>query len=177
MTISNSFAVIGVAAVLAAACASSGAAPSAAAAPAPTGESGAACSPATVDSAFSKLGTVYRNCDVDRPAKALDSPVRPRLTGITLRRCMSADIEFVVDSNGHPIPDPVKVVRTTSPDFAALVRSTVAQQRYLPAVKDGKHVQQLVLMKEQVITSDEASAIGGLSGASVQEPLLPQPGC
>ncbi len=137
------------------ACASGGGAPPV------VGSSGRACSVARIDSTFTALGPVFRDCDVDRPATRTSMASHPDLTGIRPRPCMSVDLEFVVDENGKPIPAPLRIVRATSQDFAEAMAATVPGWHYNPAVKDGHPVRQLVQVHEVVQTRVVRTPLGG----------------
>ena len=131
-----------------AACASSGA-PGAAATPAastaPLTEPGwSNCGSGGIDTVFASVAPVYRKCEVDRPALAIDTTFVPRGLHSPAQSCLSAVVEFVVDKNGIPLRQPVKVVQTNSLDFARVLLHSISRWRYQPAMKNGHPVRQLV---------------------------------
>lgn len=139
------------------ACASGGGAPPA------VGSSGRSCAVATIDTTFAGLGPVYRDCDVDQPAKRMAVGGPPNFSGVRPRPCMSVDLEFVVDEHGRPIATPLRIVRATSDDFAQAMAATVPAWHYSPAIKDGHAVRQLVHAHEMVQTRVQRVPMG--SGA------------
>jgi TonB family protein len=90
---------------------------------------------------------VYTSDDVDRPARrdSLDdvSPVFPpslfasRTSGLVVA-------EFVVDTVGKVERETVGIVSSTAPPFSAAVRSALDSATFVPALKDGHRVRQLV---------------------------------
>ncbi len=150
MRILASLLVAAAGAAFTAGCASSGA----------VGVNGRSCTPATVDSTYAALGVVYRNCDVDSPAVAISTNIRPDLQGATALSCMSATVQFVVDEHGHVIPAGATVVRTNLTAFGRMVLDDVPQWTYRPAVKDGVPVRQLVQIKKTVQTSVTRVPVG-----------------
>lgn len=138
------------------ACASGGGAPPV------VGASGRACSVTRVDSAFLALGTVYRDCDVDRPAIRTSMGGHPDFTAVQPLACMSVDLEFIVDEDGKPIPAPLHVLRATSEDFAEAIVATVPGWHYAPAMKDGHPVRQVVHAHEVVQTRVVVAPAGSL---------------
>ncbi|HVB32197.1 MAG TPA: hypothetical protein VNE60_11770 [Gemmatimonadaceae bacterium] len=150
----------------AAACASSGAAPAVGAE--------RACTPVSVDSAFAALAPVYRDCDVDRPATVASTGARPDLRPQLTQQCMSAELEFVVDERGRPLPDPVHIVRTNSREFAQALIDVLPSWRYTPAEKNGEAVRQVVRLQQSVQVRFVAAPMGTtpvVSGSTV----APQP--
>ena len=100
------------------------------------------------DSAYLASAPVYRDCAVDRRARLLTTAVRPEFSPSSRpaggTACYSAQIEFVVDSAGVPELATARVVRTNNPSFADAVLATVPGWRYLPALKNGIPVRQIV---------------------------------
>ncbi|HSQ31104.1 MAG TPA: energy transducer TonB [Gemmatimonadaceae bacterium] len=58
--------------------------------------------------------------------------------------CYSAEVEFVVDTNGTPEMRTARIVRTTDQSFGQAVLTAVASWRYKPAQRDGRRVRQIV---------------------------------
>ena len=101
------------------------------------------CEP--VPAEFSLIGQpVYRDCEVDKRARAPARPPRVNYTPSGQHSCLSAIVEVVVDSTGRPVPATARVVRSTDPTYAAAVLNSLAEMRYQPARKDGQPVAQLV---------------------------------
>ena len=105
----------------------------------------AGCELRRTDSVFAAIGPVFRDCAVDGRASLLVANPRidfqpPRaVTG-----CYSAEVEFVVDTNGTPEVQTARIVRTTDQSFGQAVLTAVAGWRYKPAERDGHRVRQIV---------------------------------
>jgi len=101
------------------------------------------CAP--VDSTWRLDTPVYRACEVDREAKPR-GPLRYdfRPSSGNTAKCFRADIEFVVDERGSPIPETARVIRATDPTFSQAVLTAMPMWRFTPANKGGALVKQLV---------------------------------
>ena len=86
---------------------------------------------------------VFRDCDVDKPAK-LRNPPTPSYRLPREQNCATATLEFVVDSSGFPDTTTASVIETDDRDFAAAVLKTLPRWRYEPAAHQGRRVSQLV---------------------------------
>ncbi|MDE3152955.1 MAG: hypothetical protein KGL93_11970 [Gemmatimonadota bacterium] len=115
------------------------------------------CSPEKIDAAFAKVGPVYRRCEVDRPALAIDTTFDTQGFVTPAQSCVSAVIDFVIGTNGLPLRQPVKVVETNSLDFARVLTHSISRWRYQPALRDGKPVQEIVRLQA-------AAQIGSMAG-------------
>ncbi len=135
------------------ACASSGTA---------AGNSGnRGCVPAQLDSTYAALAPVYRNCDVDVQARAMNTDVRPESHPGADLSCMSAVVQFVVDENGRTVPQTAKVVSTNSHGFAQAVLDALPAWHYRPATKGGQPVREVVQLKKMVLTKDVMIPVTG----------------
>ncbi len=105
-------------------------------APAPS-----ACEGYDVDRSWLRTAPVYRPCDVDDPATAIQRAP----TGYHPLDCKSASatLLLVVDTTGAPEPRTIRAVQSTSTDFARAAMSALRQWRYRPALKGGKKVRQV----------------------------------
>jgi hypothetical protein len=101
------------------------------------------CSVPSIDSAFARSGPVYRDCEVDRPAR-LRRDVRPVYTFPEGPRPAVAELVFVVDTAGIPDTLTAMIDYTDTPDYATLLLQTLARWRYRPAERRGEPVRQLV---------------------------------
>lgn len=72
-------------------------------------------------------------------------------------------LEFVVDERGTPIPETLRVVRTTDSNYSNAIVADVPSWRYAPAQRNGSVVKQLV-------TSDNWAQAVLSSGASRPPP-------
>lgn len=94
---------------------------------------------------YAAAGPVFRDCAVDRRASLLVANPRidfqpPR----AVTNCYSAEVEFVVDTNGTPEMQTAHIVRATDQSFGQAVLTAVAGWRYHPAERDGHRVRQIV---------------------------------
>ncbi|HEU4786881.1 MAG TPA: energy transducer TonB [Gemmatimonadaceae bacterium] len=94
---------------------------------------------------FAAAGPVFRDCAVDSRASLLVANPRidfqpPR----AVTNCYSAEVEFVVDTNGTPEMQTAGIVRATDQSFGQAVLTAVAGWRYKPAERDGHRVRQIV---------------------------------
>ena len=100
----------------------------------------------SVDSAsFARIAGagIYRDCDVDKAARLRNTP-DPRYVVPREKSCVSATLEFVVDSAGVPDTMSVLVVETDDREFAQAAIKTLSRWRYEPAVLQGRPVSQMV---------------------------------
>lgn len=111
------------------------------------------CSGTPVDSAVIS-GVVYRDCDVDRPARRRGTAAsrinwNPSPSEVAGGRCFRADFQFVVDSLGAIEPLTVRLVSSNSPGFAEAVRASLTGLRFEPARLGNAPVRQLVVHEER----------------------------
>ena len=97
---------------------------------------------------------IYRDCEVDKPAKVRGEEPRPELSALTTRAprsgCLRAEFEFVVDSLGFVERTTVQPQSGNDRDLESAVSATLGQLRYEPARLDGHPVRQLVIYKVMV---------------------------
>lgn len=108
------------------------------------------CMLSSADAVYLGESPVYRECGVDRKARLTqNAPVdyRPAIVARTPSRgdvCYVAEVEFIVDPEGIPERNSIRLVRTTDTAYGNAVLSTIEKLRYGPALKDGMPVRQLV---------------------------------
>jgi hypothetical protein len=105
------------------------------------------------DSSLLRRGPVYRDCEVDRPAKVLTAmrpDFQPQSDGSRASRCFSAELEFVVDTLGWAEPTTVRRVSGNSQPLAEAMVNAIATLRYEPAMNESHLVRQLVRYKQMV---------------------------
>lgn len=113
-----------------------------------------ACTGEPTDSVTMAVTPIYRDCEVDRPAKvrsAIRPFFRPASSGLGTQ-CYRTELEFVVNAEGRPELDDVRVVSGNSPDLAEAVRAALLSVQYDPAILDGQPVRQRVRLKWSVAT-------------------------
>jgi hypothetical protein len=121
-----------------------------------------ACTIAAADSALLAAGPLYRDCSVDRPARAVQTPLQAT-TSLRPRgpaTCYAAEVQFVVGTDGYPEPGTERIVRSTDVAFSALVLASVPTWIYAPAELDGEPVRQIVRERHR-IAAVVAVSVGG----------------
>ena len=142
------------------ACASRGGAP----------EGGAGCALRSSDSVFTRGGPAYRACAVERPAERI-SRVAPVIARVDPRECYSAELEFVVGTDGVPEAQTARMLRSSSGEYAPAALLALPQWRYQPALRNGEPVRQIVSEQEKGIQLE-----GAVAGARVVRPGPPGAG-
>ena len=112
------------------------------------------CTGEVPDSALLHLGPVYRDCDVDKPARlrTVDLPLdyNPTTGGLGTSRCLRAEFQFVVDTIGRVEPATVRPGNSNDRGLENAVRGNLGQLRYEPAHKAGAKVRQVVVFARAV---------------------------
>ncbi len=106
------------------------------------------CSGDPPDASLLALGPVYRDCEVDRPARmrGADLPLdfvpdqRPGASG-----CYRAEFQFVVDTTGRPETATMRAAPSNDRGLEEAIRGNLAQVRYEPAIRQGQRVRQVVV--------------------------------
>ena len=111
------------------------------------------CQLSRADSAYITGKPLYRDCAVDQRAELVGREPSFDFRPLTRLRCYNAVIEFVVDSTGAPEAETAHVLRTTTPDFAEAIVTTLPRFRYRPARKDGVPVRQIVRIERKVTST------------------------
>ena len=121
---------------------------------------GGRCTGEASDSIAGGPSVVFRDCDVDQPAKVRQR-IRPAFEPALAAPgdgCYRTELEFVVDTAGRPELAEVRVVSGNSPELAAAVRAALPGLLYTPAVRDGQPVRQLVRYKASLATKGQVVA-------------------
>jgi len=110
---------------------------------------GVPCELSPADSVYLSAGPVYRECHVDERAA-----LEPRSGTIEMRaipppragttRCLEAEVELVVGTNGFPENGTWRLIRSNEPAFGDAVLAAVAGWRYKPAKLGGAPVRQII---------------------------------
>jgi biopolymer transport protein TolR len=89
---------------------------------------------------------VYFEFQVERPVKQLPDGVVLHYPDVMRESRTNGEVlaQFVVDTNGHALPETFKVLKTTHDLFAQAVRAALPDMRFVPATIGGKPVRQLV---------------------------------
>lgn len=104
-------------------------------------------SPAAIIERMIEAKTVFTAADVDAPAGPDSSDlIRPVYPDSMFMNAVPGRVmvEFVVDATGDVNMDTFGIVTATHPVFGEAVRRAVRDQRYKPAVRNGRPVQQVV---------------------------------
>lgn len=110
-------------------------------------------------------GPVYRDCDVDRPARLRGTAPQPAWTPSSSEmvdgRCFRAEYQFVTDSLGVPDLTTLQAGSSNNLAYGEAVRATLGALRYEPALLEGRPVQQVVVYRQSVAIRVSPSATGG----------------
>ncbi|HEY0810892.1 MAG TPA: hypothetical protein VGD49_12060 [Longimicrobiales bacterium] len=123
-----------------------------------------ACSSATKSSASSSCpltgadsaliaGGVYTECAVDKRAVPVSTPFSIGSTSGPPPGgdpCKYAEVQFVVGTDGKPMPGTVRALQNNYQALADLLVATVPSWRYRPALLNGEPVRQLVKARMRV---------------------------
>jgi TonB family protein len=104
-------------------------------------------SPAAIIERMVEQKTLYTAADVDQPAMPDSSDlIRPVYPDSMFMNAIAGrvTVEFVVDGTGDVNMDTFSVVTASHPLFGEAVRRAVRDQRYKPALRNGRPVQQVV---------------------------------
>jgi hypothetical protein len=130
------------------------------------------CSVPSIDSVFARSGPVYRDCEVDRPARLLRDK-RPAFDFPRDRNCAIAELVFVVDTAGIPDTLTAMIDYTDTPEYAVRLLQSLAAWRYRPAERRGALVRQLVRERRAYTDGRVPFVVVGQD----QPPPRPQPPC
>jgi hypothetical protein len=112
------------------------------------------CTGEPPDSSALQAGPVYRDCEVDRPARlrTADLPVdfTPPAGNPGGARCYRAELQFVVDTTGRPEPLTVRSGRSNDRNLEDALRGHLDQLRYEPARLANRRVRQVVIYSRAV---------------------------
>jgi hypothetical protein len=117
-------------------------------------------------------GLVYRDCEVDRPAKVRGGQPRiafsPRTSGIPRSRCYVAEFQLVVDTLGNVELPTVRPHATNDPDLESAIVAEWSHLRFEPAQLAHVPVRQIVVYRREVgvmvrLTSERVSSRPGSS--------------
>ena len=123
------------------------------------GPSPARCEPKQLDAAWRAAGPVYRECEVDRPARLLNPTVPTDYLppANVIQRCLTALIYVVVDTSGSPELSTVRVARTNAPEFARALMRRAPSWLFEPARKGAIAVRQVAAVGRSLILADAVS--------------------
>jgi hypothetical protein len=132
------------------------------------------CTGGAIDSAWTSGAPVYRDCDVERPARQRSMP-RPSFVAPSGVECAIAEVEFVVDSLGRVEVATARVVSTNAPEFAARVLAGLDRARYAPAQREGREVRQLVVARVVRESGRRPFVVSGNAAGGMPAPPAPPP--
>ena len=113
------------------------------------------CGGIAPDSAWLANGPVYRDCEVETPAKRRGDPPRLALDPARLgsdSACKRVTLVFVVDTRGTVELASVRATVSDHPDLEAAVRATLPALKYTPALRAKHPVRQVVEYSRSVLT-------------------------
>jgi hypothetical protein len=120
---------------------------------------------------FLKRGAVYRDCAVDRTALMVSRVTPDFRSSAAPGACYSAEVEFVVGTDGVPESDDAQVLRTNNPSFAAAVVAVVPRWHYNPGLVHGLPVRQIVKEKIALATTIVAVPAGQIPRPPAHGPI------
>ena len=132
------------------------------------------CSVDVIDTARYGAGSLYRDCDVDRPAK-LKRSTRPVFNSTEGVRCAIVELEFAVDEEGRAIEATAVILSANVPEFGERTLRSLADWRYEPARKGGVAVRQVV--RERVARKNERAAFVVTQPGERRPAATPEPPC
>jgi hypothetical protein len=136
------------------------------------------CTLAAADSVYLAAGPLYRDCAVDRPARATARPVQFSPPARVLNRdvtCYNAEVQLIVNANGQPEPGTAKLLRGNDALFSDAVMASIESWHYQPALLAGRPVRQIV--KDRVSRALVVTTTVTSSGSAGRPPRPPAPKC
>ena len=123
------------------------------------GPSPVRCEPKQLDSVWLAAGPVYRECEVDRPARLLNPTVPSEYLPPenVIQRCLTAVIYVVVDTSGSPELNTARIARTNAPEFGRALLRRAQSWLFEPARKSGVAVRQVAAVGRAIIIADAVS--------------------
>jgi periplasmic protein TonB len=96
--------------------------------------------------ATGQIGQAYFEFQVEKPVALRPGNPHPRYPYDMRALAREGEVaaQFVVDTSGRVDMNTVEVLKTTSPSFAASVKSVLPELRFYPAEVEGRKVRQLV---------------------------------
>lgn len=95
------------------------------------------CTGTAPDSVMLLSGVVYRDCDVDKPAKRKGGEPKfrfqPNGGGVPRESCYTAEFQFVIDTTGTIEPASVRPSPTNDRDLEEAVSAVLGTMRFEPA--------------------------------------------
>lgn len=126
------------------------------------------------DSVYAVRTPVYLDCAVDQKAELLTTTVqfefRPNAAPRPGVQCYSTELEFVVDTLGHPEGGTTRIVFKNDDGFADAVTAVVSQLRYSPALRESKRVRQIVSYKRTAATAMISTKAGSPASPPARVP-------
>lgn len=127
----------------------------AACASSPARTAGDACALSPADSAYVTGSPLYLECAVDTPAEAVTAPIDYVPASVPLRpqpgvTCYTAEVQFVVGTDGRPEPETVRLLRTNDSSLGLALLQGVPAWKYKPARREGVPVRQLVRERRSI---------------------------
>jgi len=120
---------------------------------------------------------LYRDCAVEKEAQKISPNISPDWQPTSGRNgsCYSAEVEFVVMTDGKADASTARVVRTNTPALAEALIALIPRYRYEPAKREGVAVAQITTEKIEMMTRVVAVPAGTRPSPSSMG--RPGPGC
>jgi len=131
------------------------------------------------DSTLTAAGPVYRNCEVDTPAKPLTKTLKPNWGTMPLSlpvgRCLVAGFTFVIDTLGVPEENTIRPQPHNSPEVEEVVLDLVKRWRFEPATLEGRAVRQFSIYRTAFGSYSMPSGRSGGSPSSMPPVMACRP--
>lgn len=129
----------------------------------PPARDGRSCALSASDSAYVGSQPLFKDCQVDQVAKAIDTrlelPSSPMASPDP--RCYRAEVQFVVGADGIPERDTIRLMSGGGDFLANAVLASVPNWKYRPAVLHGNPVRQLIRERRMLETRVRVSTPQG----------------
>jgi len=134
------------------------------------------CSGLPLESAWLAAGPVFRDCDVDKPAKRKGG--EPKLDDRHFKEldptfaCKEIVLEFVVTADGLVDTTATRLISSDHQALTLAVRETLGVLRFEPATLNGEQVRQLVVYRRGATRGGgvQAFRVGRINPGGVSEP-------
>ena len=127
------------------------------------------CTGEAPDSALLQQGPVYRDCEVDRPARLrtvnLHFDFNPPTGTLGPTGCLRAEFQFVIDTIGRIEPTTIRPANSNDRGLETAIRANLAQLRYEPARLAGGKVRQVTVFARAVSPVAQATPEDEKAGA------------
>ena len=124
--------------------------------------SSANCVLEAADSIYAVSAPLYRECAVDRPARAIQSNLEMGRSNMPpTNPCMRAEAQFVVGADGVPEPGTIRLLQSNNAAITEALRRSIPGWRYRPALLNQQPVRQLVRVEQKAAVTVVSAGSSG----------------